>query len=84
MADEPTDWFLEAGRAHTKCMLLTAEIERLRVALAPFATIAAFTVETQRDSRPLIFGMDNVILQRLTIGHLRAARAALSPAERQP
>lgn len=30
---EPIDWFLEAGRAHTKCMILTEEIERLREAL---------------------------------------------------
>lgn len=59
------------------------KIERLRAALTPFAAIAEFVTETQRDSRPVIFGMDNMIAQRLTIGHLRAARAALSitPAE---
>jgi len=57
------------------------EIERLRAALKPFSDIAQFVTETQRDSRPIIFGMDNVIVQRLTIGHLRAARLALSTAD---
>jgi hypothetical protein len=57
------------------------EIERLRGALAPFAAVAKFVTETQRDTRPIIFGMDNVIVQRLTVGHLRGAHAALTPAK---
>ncbi len=51
----------------------------MRAALEPFAKLAEFVTETQRDSRPFIFGMDNVIAQRLTIGDLRRAKAALSP-----
>jgi hypothetical protein len=52
-------------------------IADLEAALKPFADIAQYVVETQRDARPLTFGMDNVIVQRLTIGHLRKARAAI-------
>lgn len=57
-------------------------IATLEAALKPFASIAEFVTETQRDSRPVVFGMDNVVARRLTIGHLRAARAALPPADR--
>lgn len=53
--------------------------EKLEAALRPFSDIAQFITETQRDTRPIVFGMDNVVAQRLTIGHLRAARAALHP-----
>lgn len=56
---------------------MKARIEQLELALRPFAEISQFITETQRDSRPIIFGMDNVIAQRLTIGHLRDARTAL-------
>lgn len=53
-------------------------LDAMREALKPFADLAAFITEAQRDSRSIIFGMDNVVLQRLTVGHLRAAKAALS------
>lgn len=59
-------------------------IAALEAALKPFARLAEFVTETQRDSRPVVFGMDNVVAQRLTIGHLRAARAAISPAHSGP
>lgn len=46
-------------------------------ALRPFAKLAEFITEAHRDSRPAVLGLDNVIMQRLTIGDLRKAKAAL-------
>jgi hypothetical protein len=57
---------------------LLREREALRKALEPFAQLADLAHRDHRDSRPILYGMDAVLLQRLTIGHLRAAKAALS------
>jgi hypothetical protein len=48
-----------------------------REALAPFAKLAEYVSENHRDSRPVIHGLAVVIAERLTIGDLRRAKAAL-------
>jgi hypothetical protein len=84
LRESATDLCCPTGCCYGNTMVEAAdEIERLRAALAPFSDIAQFVTETQRDSRPIIFGMDSVIAQRLTIGHLRSARTALASAERE-
>jgi len=57
---------------------LENEVERLRAALEPFAKMANFCHSRHRDSRPFIFGFDTAVAQRLTVGDLRRAVAALS------
>jgi hypothetical protein len=52
--------------------------EALREALKPFAKLAEFVSDDHRDSRPIIHGLATSLAERLTIGHLRAARAALT------
>jgi Lar family restriction alleviation protein len=60
-----------------------APCEAMQAALEPFAKLADLAVEGHRDSRPIIHGFAVSIAERLTIGHLRAARAALSKAKGQ-
>lgn len=47
-------------------------------ALEPFAKLADVAHQDHRDSRPFIFAFDTTVAQRLTIGDLRKARAALT------
>lgn len=49
----------------------------LREALEPFAKLAEFVSPNHRDSRPIIHGLDTCIAERLTIGDLRRAHAAI-------
>jgi hypothetical protein len=46
-------------------------------ALRPFAVLADMAHKDHRDSRPFIFAFDTAVAQRLTIGDLRRAKAAL-------
>ena len=50
----------------------------LIAALEPFAALAELAAEEHKDSRPLIYGFDSALSSRLTIGHLRAAHAAIA------
>ena len=58
---------------------LRAELASARKALEPFAKMAELSHQGHKDSRPIIFGFDVAVAQRLTIGDLRAARAAFNP-----
>ena len=49
-----------------------------RKALEPFASLTDLAAIGHKDSRPFIYAFDSVIGSRLTVGHLRAAKAALS------
>jgi hypothetical protein len=60
------------------------EIERLRKALEPFAKLAEFVADNHRDSRPIIHGLCISLAERLTIGDLRSAQSAMSPANQAP
>jgi hypothetical protein len=72
----------DVARLHReKCEALD-EVYRLRGALEPFAKLAEFISENHRDTRPIIYGLDPAQAGRLTIGDLRRAAKALSPAER--
>lgn len=76
----PDGWKPEGWAYCAECY--EGQIERLRAALEPFAKIANFCHPRHRDSRPFIFGFDTAIAQRLTIGDLRSAAAALSSSDR--
>ena len=52
--------------------------EALVKVLEPFAELAEMVSDEHRDSRPVIYGFDTSRATLLTIGHLRAAKAALS------
>jgi hypothetical protein len=68
---------------HLEVTDLMAENARLRAALEPFAKMANFCHPRHRDARPFIFGFDTAIAQRLTVGDLRRAAEAISPADRK-
>lgn len=53
-------------------------IDELEKAMEPFAKLAEFVSDGHRDARPIVHGFAVSVLEQLTIGHLRAAKAALA------
>lgn len=57
--------------------------ELLSEALKPFADLCDYTLRGHQDSRPIIHGVDHHILEQLTVGDLRRAKAALETVNAQ-